>query len=263
MFINQLHQGGIRALIAYDSTIFDEMSLPDGIELQEVVDTIIFKYGDTPLFSPDPSVMKYYIKSWSIHRLPLWERFKSAVEAEYNPLENYDRTEDSSIELTHGHKIITNDDLTHGEKIVTNDDLTHGEKIVTNDDLTHGLTVENQISADNESTYQPDNKGINSGKDERDFDETHSGKDERDFDETHSGKDERDLDETHSGKDERDFDETHSGTDKTVNESHIHGNIGVTTSQQMLASELDLIPRLDVVDYIADDFHNEFCLMIY
>ena len=251
MFINQLHQGGIRALIAYDSTIFDEMSLPDGIELQEVVDTIIFKYGDTPLFSPDPSVMKYYIKSWSIHRLPLWERFKSAVEAEYNPLENYDRTEDSSIELTHGHKIITNDDLTHGEKIVTNDDLTHGEKIVTNDDLTHGLTVENQISADNESTYQPDNKGINSGKDERDFDETHSGKDERD------------LDETHSGKDERDFDETHSGTDKTVNESHIHGNIGVTTSQQMLASELDLIPRLDVVDYIADDFHNEFCLMIY
>lgn len=227
MFVNQLHQGGIRALLDYDSTIFDEMSLPEGIDLQEVVDTIIFKYGDTPLFSPDPAVMKYYVKAWSLHRLPLWERFKAAVEAEYNPLENYDRTEDSSIELTHGHKI------------VTNDDLTHGEKIITNDDLTHGLTVENQISADNESTYQPDNKGINSGKDERD------------------------LDETHSGKDERDFDETHSGTDKTVNKSHIHGNIGVTTSQQMLASELDLIPRLDVVDYIADDFHSEFCLMIY
>ena len=179
MFINQLHQGGIRALLTYDSTIFDEMQLPSGIDLQEVVDTIIFKYGDTPLFSPDPAVMKYYLKAWSLHRLPLWNRFKVAVEKEYDPIENYDRIEESD------------------------------------DDFTHGLTVENQISADNESDYQPDNKGIN------------------------------------------------SGTDKRHISSRTHGNIGVTTSQQMLTSELDLIPLLDVVDYIADDFHSEFCLDIY
>lgn len=167
MFINQLHQGGIRAILSYDNTIFDDMVLPEGIELQEVVDTILFKYGDTPLFAPDPAIMKYYIKSWSTHRLPLWERFKKAAEAEYNPIENYDRYETGTD------------------------------------------TVEALISADNEDDYQAGSKSIRTP----------------------------DL--------------------------HTRGNIGVTTSQQMLQSELDIIPELDVVDYIADDFHSEFCLLVY
>ena len=203
MLVNQIYQGGIRGLLDYDATIFDGMNLPEGIELQSVVDHIIYKYGDAPLAVPDPAVVKYYITAWSARRLPLWERFKTAIEQEYNPLENYDRTEK------------------------TTDYFTHGHKIVTNDDFTHGLNTENQLSADNASTYQPDRKAINSGKDQRDFDETHSGQDKRDYD------------------------------------SHIHGNIGVTTSQQMLTSELDLIPRLDILDMITEDWHQEFNLMMY
>lgn len=167
MLVNELHQGGIRAILAYDRTVFDDMSLPDGIDLQEVVDHILFKYGDTPLFSPDPDVMKYYIGRWSRHRLTQWERFKKAVEAEYNPIENYDRYETGTD------------------------------------------TVEALVSADNAYDYQADGKTI-----------------------------------------------------RTPN-LHTRGNIGVTTSQQMLESELDLIPRLDVVDYIADDFKDEFCLYVY
>lgn len=203
MFVNELYQGGIRALLDWDNTLFDNMSLPDDVALADVVDHIIFKYGDAPLFSPDPAVMKYYITKWSARRLPQWVRFKNAIEEEYNPLENYDRTEE------------------------TTDYFTHGHKVVTNDDLTHGLTTEGQISADNVSTYQPDSKAINSGKDQRDLDETHSGQDKRDYN------------------------------------SHIHGNIGITSNQQMLSSELDIIPRLDLLDFIADDFHSEFNIMIY
>lgn len=179
MLVNQIYQGGIRALIAYDSTIFDNMTLPEGVELQSLVDHILFKYGDAPLAVPDPAVMKYYVTIWSAERLPLWNRYKAAVEAEYNPLENYDRTE------------------------------------LSKNDYTPGSTREMQISADNASTYQPDAKEIN------------------------------------------------SGVDKNVYDSHIHGNIGVTTSQQMLAAELDIIPRLDLIDLIADDWHQEFNLLIY
>lgn len=43
----------------------------------------------------------------------------------------------------------------------------------------------------------------------------------------------------------------------------VHGNIGVTTSQQMLASELDLIPRLNIYEKIVADFKAEFCLLVY
>ena len=167
MLVNQLHQGGIRALLDYDSTIFDDMVLPTGVDLQEVVDTIIFKYGDTPLFCPDPAVMKYYIKSWSTHKVDLWDRYKAAVEAQYNPIENYDRYESGTD------------------------------------------TNEVTVSADNESEYQPDTKAVRTP----------------------------DL--------------------------HIHGNIGVTSSMQLINQELDLIPRLDLVDYIADDFKSEFCLYTY
>lgn len=232
MLVNEIYQGGIRALLAYDPTLFANFSSPEdpegvAVDEQLIIDRILYKYGDAPLFSPDPAVIKYYIGQWSSRRKPLWDRFYKAVLTEYDPLNNYDRTEK------------TTDYLTHGHKVVTNDDMTHGHKVVTDDDLTGGLTLENQISADNASTYQPDTKSINGGKDQRDITETHSGKDERDLDETHSGTDKRDYD------------------------SHVYGNIGVTTSQQMLASELDIIPRLDLIDYVADDFHNEFNLMIY
>ena len=167
MFVNELYQGGIRALLDQDPTLFAHLALPSGISAQQVVDRIIFKYGDTPLFAPDPAVMKYYIPLWSQRRLPLWERYKEVAEAQYNPIENYDRYEE-------GHN-----------------------------------TLENKVSADNVDTYQPDNS---------------------------------------------------SQSDANV---HIHGNIGVTTSAQMQAGVFDLIPRFDVVDYIADDFKQEFCLLMY
>ena len=42
-----------------------------------------------------------------------------------------------------------------------------------------------------------------------------------------------------------------------------HGNIGVTTSQQMLESELSLVPKLDIVRIISDSWAAEFCLAVY
>ena len=46
-------------------------------------------------------------------------------------------------------------------------------------------------------------------------------------------------------------------------QSEISGNIGVTTSQQMLESELELVPKLNVMNYIIDSFRNRFCLLVY
>lgn len=179
MFVNELHQGGIRALLDYDNTIFDDMVVPQGVDLADVVDHIIYKYGDTPLFSPDPSIIKFYIGRWSKRRLFLWDRFKKVIETDYKPLENYDRYDSGSV------------------------------------DFKPGTTYERTISADNASTYQPDSKDIR------------------------------------------------AGNDKTISELRSHGNIGVTSAQQMLNQELDVIPRLDLIDYIADDFKAEFCLLMY
>ena len=60
---------------------------------------------------------------------------------------------------------------------------------------------------------------------------------------------------------------TTSGT--TENESssehdgRLHGNIGVTTSQQMLESELLLRTKYYIMDIIINDFISKFCLRVY
>ena len=221
MLVNELHQGGIRALLAWDPDIFANMVLPEGIAAADVEDHIIYKYGDAPLFTPDPATIKFYIGRWSKRRLPLWERYKAAIEIEYNPLENYDRTE--LEKFTHGHTIGHTGTITDTPSGTITDSV--------------DSTIEQQRAADNSSTFEPMDKEIDKGK-----------TNER----------------TYTGyKEERAFNNTDSNTGTDTKDSRIHGNIGVTTSQQMLISELDLIPRLDLIDYIAQDWHSEFCMQIY
>lgn len=51
-------------------------------------------------------------------------------------------------------------------------------------------------------------------------------------------------------------------TGKETEMNWIHGNIGVTTSQQMLESELQIRPKLNIYDLITDMFYKEFMLFI-
>lgn len=224
MLVNELHQGGIRALLDYDNTIFDNFHLPEALDtegtLDLIVDTILFKYGDTPLFSPDPDVVKFYIGRWSTRRAPLWDRYYAAITEEYDPLENYNRIEHS--EFTHGKKVSYSGTVT---------DTPSGSIKIERDDTNTG-----DFSADNSTTYVPDRKDVLDGETVTSYE---NYQEQRSYNNS----------------------DTNSGIDK--NDSTIHGNVGVTTSQQMLQSELDLIPRLDLIDYIADDWHSEFCLQMY
>lgn len=52
-----------------------------------------------------------------------------------------------------------------------------------------------------------------------------------------------------------------SGTAK--HSGRTHGNIGVTTSQQMLEQELAVADKLDIYNYIIRDFKNRFCIPLY
>lgn len=141
-------------------------------------------------------------------------------------------------------------------------------------------TTTNTISAFNSSTYQPDNKSELSHGHSVDDDITY-GKSE----DTTYGKSE---DTTYGRSDETTFgksvDTTHGHQQDTTyghNVDHVynnlkdqeggkdilsvkrHGNIGVTTSQQLINEELELLRHFDIYGYIADIFENENMLMIY
>lgn len=49
---------------------------------------------------------------------------------------------------------------------------------------------------------------------------------------------------------------------KVQHTAHLYGNIGVTTSQQMINEELTM-RRNDLESYIIDDFKHRFCLLVY
>lgn len=97
----------------------------------------------------------------------------------------------------------------------------------TNDTSTSG-TVTTDVSAYDSSTYQPKDKVTSSETIDNDTTENNTST----------------LDNTgvHAGR--------------------IHGNIGVTTSQQMLEAELDL-GYWNIYSRITDMFLKEFCIMIY
>ena len=50
---------------------------------------------------------------------------------------------------------------------------------------------------------------------------------------------------------------------KEVEDIRVHGNIGVTTSQQMIESEMSLRAKYDIYKIIAIEFEREFLVQIY
>lgn len=45
--------------------------------------------------------------------------------------------------------------------------------------------------------------------------------------------------------------------------AHLYGNIGVTTSQEMLRQEMDVAKEFNIYDLIAEEFINEFCVRVW
>lgn len=60
-----------------------------------------------------------------------------------------------------------------------------------------------------------------------------------------------DIDATHFDKDERSF-----------NSYHVHGNIGVTKTQDMILSEIE-VRKQNIVDIIAAEFEDKFIVQLY
>ena len=69
----------------------------------------------------------------------------------------------------------------------------------------------------------------------------------------------------YNGDDEHDKQTTH-GTDSSKrgnkHKAHLYGNIGVTTSAQMLEGEL-AIRKSDLINIIVREFKENFCIMVY
>lgn len=66
-----------------------------------------------------------------------------------------------------------------------------------------------------------------------------------------------------SGESHQNVTEGETDNSGRTHSSRIHGNIGVTTPAQMITSEMELAPQLNVINYIINSFKQRFCLLVY
>ena len=200
----------VLGLYNWDNTLFDRMVLPEDFTQDDktiLINNLLMECAELEVLYTDPSFMKDAIEAWSSKEVNTWERLYLACQAEYNPIENYDRHEKSNNQNRGA--------MTHSG---TDSVAGSGQDTITN-----------KITSFDNNTF------IN-------------------HDESIAGKGSTDT--TTYG---------HVITDSTGNllESRIHGNIGVTTNQQMLQAELDTRPKLNIYSIIIDSFRDRFCLLVY
>lgn len=222
----QIASTGLLDLLYYDNTIMDNFTVPDGIDRQLALDTISQRCGLTPLYHPDPAWLKFYIGRWCSKNAKTWEELYKTTIQDYNPIYNYDRTEETT-DTRSGTRTLSEDTSSNTKQ--------NGDTSVTD---TSSDNSEHTTSADNSDTYEPGYKDVSSRQD------TQASESSNRVDVTGD----RAVDETTG--------ETYS------HKMRAFGNVGVTTTQEMLSAQRTLV-RYNVYDEIADSFKEEFCLYIY
>lgn len=222
----QIASTGLLDLLCYDDTIMDNFTVPDGIDRRLALDTIYQRCGLTPLYHPDPAWLKFYVGRWCSKNAKTWEELYKTTIQDYNPIYNYDRTEETT-DTRSGTRKLSEDTSSNTKQ--------NGDTSVTD---TSSDSSEHTLSADNSDSYEPGYKDVSSRQD------TQASESSNRVDVTGD----RAVDETTG--------ETYS------HKLRAYGNIGVTTTQEMLEAQRKVV-RYNIYNEIADSFKAEFCLYVY
>lgn len=222
----------IAGLYNWDETLFDAMDFPKNADKQNFIDSLILSYGSCEPLYPNWDFMKNTaIPAWSRKWKNNIEKVYDLLEKlEYNPVENYDRQEN----WKDSPNIIRETQLSGTDS----NKQTAGQGSITKQ--TGADTNEQKVSAFNSSGYDPSEQGTMTYGNQTQV--TTSGTNTNEF--SYGRKDIN----TEKGSTE------HSG--------RVHGNIGVTTTQQMMESEMSL-RKQSFIDYCTGLFANDLLLLVY
>ena len=202
--------------------LFKNLSVPTGIDKNKVVNTILMNGAEFEVLYADPDFMQFLIGPWSDKWMHTMERWQKALSIEYNPLENYDRMEDWTDEMK-------------------------------SSDMKMDQLLDNTITdAVSSSSGSGSNEGKRSAYDSSSYENVDKAETTSEGTNSSIGQEMKSANQT--GMTDHSEDTKRSG--------RAHGNIGVTTSQQMLESEIE-IARFNLYDEISYLFLSEFCVYTY
>ena len=254
---------GFYNYLSHDNNdLFEYLTVPEGIDKDTLVSNILLRGGEFEVLYSNPDFLKNMIGVWSNKWQRTMERWINALTIDYNPLENYDRMEDwedNGSRLTSSStKNNTSLNRNNLSKSLTADETARTENAVAQDHSvsTGNGTTTNTRSAFDASTYQPHDQsesttggtntsnGVTSANGET-TGTTNANTLESCFDASKGSQTANAIDKSNG---------VHSG--------RTHGNIGVTTSQQMLEAELK-ISKWNIYEEITNLFLNEFVIYTY
>lgn len=242
----------------YDNTLFSQMALPAGIDKDLVINNILLRGGEFESLYADPDFIKQAISVWSNKWYRTFDKWQAALAVSYDPLFNYDRTEEYREDLTHsGSGVITDSGSRENRSSSDGTDHSSEENRASSDGTDHNENEqhsENTVSAYNSSSYEPDNKTDVTGENSS---LTHSNSMATNESSKQTHENVLSSEEIANEQNRRD-----TSNDAKEYKLRAYGNIGVTTSQQMLQSELEL-QEWNLIEHITDIFLQEFTIPVY
>lgn len=198
--------------------LFSDLVLPEVLDKDVVVNAILTTCSSLPVAYPDYSFLKNQIKYWSKRKKPIFDKWVWLLSQEYNPLYNYDRTEEYS------------------DNEVVNNSGSKSDKTTTsfNSSNVSNNTVTNQATSYESDTFKNTSQNIGSDS----------------------------ITGSNSGNTNTSSSENSDTNRILTHKARLFGNIGITTSTQMLSESWDWYNK-DIPMIIAEEFKCDFCLGIY
>lgn len=222
------------------------MLMPVGID-KDILKEYILKYcGSNETFCADPYELQRQIYNWSVASEYKYKTLVETLNFIYNPIENYDRTEETTEDVNF--KSI--------EKNKNND--TGSNKTLSTQNNTSVSETSSQNNINSDATNKFAGFDSTSMKDREKTNTINEGHSSGNGTNTDSGISSSDV--TLSNLREENKDKT--DTNKRILNTRSHGNIGVTTSQQMIEQERG-IADFNLYYQITMDFENEFTIPVY
>lgn len=223
---------------------FDD--LPTGIDKDVLINNILLRGGEFEVIYSDPYFMQESIYTWLAKWRRTLEKWLAALAVDYDPLNNYDRHEEYTD--TEGIGDTETRSGTRTDSRSANTSATSAAATNTTGSDTGSQGTENKVSAFDASTYQ--------AKDRSDTTTGSATSSSTGTTSTNSGT-------SLEGGSESTADTRAASRNRLLQHTaHLFGNIGVTTSQEMLQAELS-IAEWNLYDHITDLFLTEYIIPVY
>lgn len=243
--------------------LFSGIELPEGVNRDSTLGSLLREAGEMGVLYDDPDFFRESIDFWSDEHKHSFEQIYKALTAEYGIVDNFNRIETikdttttSKTGTESGSRTTENTATMSGTETGTvKDEGTTSIEATTSDSAE--VTDIDYVAAFDSNTFSEKTKK----------DSTSSSTITGDTDQTNSNTNTRNLASSNSNQS--------NGTDSTNAEmsedtnttytrtAHLSGNIGVTTSQQMIEAELALRINSSFITIFKDLFIDELLIQTY